>query len=125
MALGMLCQVDEKTANCGGPTVSAYLSGVAQSSGTEGSNSFDTFLEGCLEFREEFASRRIAIEFGFQRGKLLYCEDSSFRVGEQAVHAAGDVPDMERKGSDFERPGIELVVTQRIAPAFNIFSCQL
>src|SRR5579862_5873046 len=125
VALGMLGQVDEKTANCGGPTLSTYFPCVAQSSGIEGANSFDTFLEGCLEFGEEFASRSIAFEFGLQSGKLLCCEGSFFGVGEQPVHAVSDMADMERDWRDSERPGIELVVAEAAAPALNIFSRQL
>ncbi len=125
MALGMLGHVDEQTTNGGGPTLSTYFSDVAQSSGIEGANSFDALLEGRGEFRKQLVLRSAAIEFGAQGGNLLCCEGSFLGVGEQPVHAAGDVANMERERRDSERPGIELVVTQAAAPAFNILLGQL
>ena len=52
----------------------------------------------------------IGCEFSLQCGKLLRVESFSFSVGQQAVHAARDVADMEGYGRNFRGPRIELCV---------------
>ena len=65
------------------------------------------------------------IEFGFKQRKLRFAELLAFRIGKQAVSAAGDVADVECDRGDSRRTSVELCFGERGAPAVEVFLSSL
>ena len=113
VALGVVGDVDEQAADGCGQLLFADGARFVQASGIN--------LGRCawrqsarVASSSANSSRLVApsARFHFERGELLGVEIFSFGVGQQAIHAARDVADVEGYGRDFRRPRVELFVAQ-------------
>jgi hypothetical protein len=66
----------------------------------------------------------IRIRLALQCGHLLSIERPPLRVGQQAVNAARDVPQVKRHRRQARGPRVDLFIRQAAAPALDILGRQ-
>ena len=80
----------------------------------------------CVEkFGKSLAPACAGLHLRFHRGDLLRAQRPPFSIGEQAIQAACDMPQLKRNRGKSIRPRVQLFFRQFATPAFQVFSRQL
>jgi hypothetical protein len=124
MTLRMICDVHQKAAQRYRELFPADKPCFLHFAKSKALNSLRGIFERSCEFREElrFPGRFLFIP---ESPGLAVVQGTSFRVREQPIEAARDVPDMKSHGDQSERTGAQFFISQWPAPALYILSGEL
>jgi hypothetical protein len=123
VALGMFRDVHEQSRNRGGQMFSADRASFLQGrvGRAELSNALGGQREGLGKFLEERVGGNFPAAFALQGRELLLIQRPAFGIGEQAVHAACNMTELECDRWQAVRGGGKLRVAQFGAPGIHIF----
>jgi len=124
MTLRVICDVQQKSAQRYRELFPADKPCFLDFAKSKALNSLRGIFERGSEFREElrFAGRFLFIA---EIRRLAVIQGASFRIREQPIEAARDVPDMKSYGDQSERTGAQFFISQWAAPALYILSSEL
>lgn len=125
VALGVFRAVDEEADDGGGEGFAAHGARLVEGGGRDEADAARGLAEGGAEFGEDDLGIGDGGLLGVECVELGGGERTGFRVGEQAVEAAGDVAEVEGDGGQAVGTSVDLGVGQRGDPAGGIFAGEL
>src|SRR5438105_3068124 len=81
--------------------------------------------EACFELVHQVRFGGAGVEFGLQSCELCLVQLIAFRIGEQTVQTARDVPQMIGERREPHRAGVHIVIAECGAPVIHVFLGQL
>lgn len=121
MALGVVGDVDEQAADAGRQLLAPNAAEGSGVNRCQGKDALFATREGCLHLGEQVGAGLVSTLLKFEGCKLVWRKLVAFRVGEQAVEAAGDVPQLEADGGQAEGLGVHLGSGEAVSPLGDIF----
>ena len=125
MALGVVGDVDHRSADGGGELLAADAAEGFQVGRGEGADALRCVREGDFKLGDELGERLAALLLGpvllsLERGELLGGELAALGIGEQAVGGAGDVAQVEGDGGQAEGLGVDFSAGEAGGPAGDV-----
>ena len=124
VALGVFRDMHEKSRHRGGqifsPDRASFLQGRIVCA--QVSNAVGAQLERDSKFFKKRVGRNFRAAFVLQRRELLLVQRTPFRIGEQAIHTAGNMTQLKCNRRQAIRRGGEFLVGQFSAPRLCIFA---
>lgn len=122
MALGVVGHVNQKSANGRRQLAFSHRARFLELRRAKCADARRDLFERSAEFGEERRAGGSFLEFASQRGRLFLRERTPFRVGEQAIRAPDDVPQVKSHRHDPQRTRVQLLVRKMAAPALDVFA---
>jgi len=120
VALGVVGDVDEGSAEAGGELLAAHGARLLQVLRGQRANASEGAGDGRLDSGDQFGERLAARLLRFLKGELFIGEATALGVGQDAVDGAGDMAELGCNRREPQRHCVDLRITQAGGPLVQV-----